>query len=100
MVFLKGLKADQDFIERVGHLIRFHERGGDKDQDLIKDADSMSFMEVQIDHFLTDKIPKYGWQDVYDKFEWMFDRISSEKGKKIARPYYKDAMRKLKALKP
>ena len=99
MDFLQKQGAKKNFIERVGHLIRRHELGGDADQDLIKDADSMSFLEIQIDHFLTDKIPAYGWQDVYDKFFWMFDRISSEQGKQIAEPYYQTAMKRLETLK-
>jgi len=32
---------------------------------------------------------------VAEKFDWMFERISSEKAKKIARPWYDEMVEKL-----
>ena len=68
--------------------------GGDADQDLIKDADSLSFLENNVDPFIRYKIHEFGFDDVKKKFEWMFNRITSEKARELALPFYKDAMKK------
>ncbi len=41
--FLKQQKADTVFINKVSKLIARHEEGGDNGQNLLKDADSISF---------------------------------------------------------
>jgi hypothetical protein len=43
-------------IERVMMLVSKHEVGGNDDQNLLKDADAISFLENQIDVFLTKAI--------------------------------------------
>lgn len=92
--FLAQEGAPKKLITRVQHLVRAHEKGGDADQDLLKDCDSISFFETNAEHFITDKAPELGKEKVSDKFRWMFERISSEKAKRIARPLYEDALRR------
>jgi hypothetical protein len=77
-------------------LIARHEEGGSDDQNVIKDADSVSFFENNIDHFLNDLLKKWGNEVVKDKFQWMLERITSEKAKVIAKPWYEQAMESLK----
>ncbi|MBN2015949.1 DUF4202 family protein [Candidatus Dojkabacteria bacterium] len=93
--FLKENEADPDLIERVKMLISKHEVGGNDDQNLLKDADSISFFETNAEHFLTKYLPVVGADKVKEKFEWMYSRITSEQAKKIARPMYKKVMDKL-----
>lgn len=93
--FLKEQKAPQELIDRVFRLISKHEVGGDEDQNLLKDADSVSYFENQIEHFLTVKAGEVGKEKVKEKFRWMFERISFEKAKDIARPMYEQAIKKL-----
>ena len=96
--FLAEKNADDKLIERVKHLITYHEEGGDEDQNLLKDCDSISFFETNAAHFVTEKAPKIGKEKVKDKFEYMFERITSDKAKKLAEPFYKKALQDLEAL--
>jgi len=98
--FLRGQGVESEFIARVTRLVSRHEIGGDGDQNILKDADSVSFFENNADRFLAHWIPmlgKYGKEKVRAKFQWMFDRISSEKAREIARPWYEETMKKLDA---
>ncbi len=93
--FLQKQNADKKLIERVKKLISKHEVGGDDDQDILKDADSVSFFENNVEQFVTKFVPEVGKENVKDKFDWMFNRISNEQAKKIALPWYKEAIKQL-----
>jgi hypothetical protein len=93
--FLEENCADKKLIERVKILVSKHEVGGDKDQNLLKDADSLSFFENNVSHFITKLAGDTGKEKVKSKFEWMFNRISSEKARKIAQPWFEEAIRRL-----
>jgi hypothetical protein len=105
----KGGEIMEDFLTRSGsplelakkvrYLISRHEVGGDREQDLLKDADSISFLENLVDSFIRDKVREFGFEDVKKKFQWMFDRITSDKARKLAEPLYEEAMKKLKDFK-
>lgn len=95
--FLKKEGADEKMIEKVKMLISRHEEGGNEEQNFLKDADSLSFLENNIPLFL-EKAQTDGKEKVRAKFEWMFNRITSEKAKKIARPWYEKAKRELEKL--
>ncbi|MFA6553254.1 MAG: HD domain-containing protein [Patescibacteria group bacterium] len=94
--FLQKSGADQKLVDRVRMLIARHEEGGTDDQNVIKDADSVSFFENNIDHFLNDLLKKCGRENVKDKFQWMFSRITSERAKDIVKSWYEQAMESLK----
>jgi len=93
--FLKEKGADEALIKKVSELIESHEVGGDDDQNLIKDADSLSFLENSIDLFLVEQIKKTSREKVRSKINWMFDRITSKKAKTLARPFFENAISKL-----
>jgi len=94
---LKKQSADEKLISRVKHLISKHEEGGDEDQNLLKDADSISFFENNVESFLTKK-DELGKEKVKEKFDWMFKRITSEKAREIARKWYEKALKDLKTI--
>ncbi|MFT7615245.1 MAG: hypothetical protein ACI8Y7_000048 [Candidatus Woesearchaeota archaeon] len=96
--FLKKEGVDNNFITRVKHLVSKHEVGGDDDQNLLKDCDSISFFETNAAYFVSEKAPVMGEKVIQDKFDWMFDRITLEEAKTIAKPMYTDALRKLEEL--
>jgi len=96
--FLKKQGAGKELIERVKMLVSRHEEGGNKDQDLLKDADSVSYFENNVSFFLTEKVAEVGKEKVKGKFDWMFSRMTSEKAKKIARPWYKKAIKDLESI--
>ncbi len=93
--FLEKNCAEQKLIERVKMLISKHEEGGNDDQNLLKDADSISFFENNVPTFLTKHVSEVGKDKVKEKFDWMFNRITSEKAKQIARQWYEEAIKKL-----
>lgn len=95
--FLKHQNVDEGFIERVKKLVSRHEEGGDDDQNLLKDADSVSFFETNVSLFLGEKVKEDGKENVKQKFDWMFNRITSEKAKQIAQPMYEKAISDLNA---
>jgi hypothetical protein len=95
--FLKNQGANSEMVKRVKMLISKHEEGGNEDQTLLKDADSVSFFENNIDVFL--KIAKKsGKERVKQKFDWMYNRITSKKVKDIAKPWYRKAINDLNKL--
>lgn len=96
--FLREQLVENDFITRVIRLVSRHEVGGDNDENIIKDADSVSFFECCFDRFVPHWLlmqEKLGGEKVREKFDWMFNRITSEKAKDIARPWYEKALEKL-----
>ena len=93
--FLIRSNAPVKLAKKVRRLISKHEVGGDREQDLLRDADSISFLENLVDSFIKEKVPDFGFEDVKKKFKWMFDRIGSDKAKQLAEPFYKEAMEKL-----
>ena len=97
--FLQKNGADNTLTERVKMLVSKHELGGNDDQNLLKDADSLSFFENNINHFLTNLIHRSSKESVHEKFKWMYDRITSDKAKQIAKPWYEKAMKELDCVK-
>jgi hypothetical protein len=92
--FLKSQGANEELIERVKLLISKHETGGNDDQNLLKDADSVSFFENNADSFIK-MAEEIGKDKIKDKFDWMFSRITDERAKEIAKPWYDEALQKL-----
>lgn len=98
--FLETQNAPAELVDRVKHLVSKHEVGGDDDQNLLKDADTVSFFENNIDLFLTKKIKEEGREAIHEKLRWMFDRITSDKARELAQPFYDEAMKRLDAIRP
>lgn len=93
--FLKKLKADQQLIKKVIPLVIYHELGGGNEADLVKDADSLSFLETNAPFFVSLVPTQMTKKEVKEKFDYMFNRISSKKAKKLAEPFYKKALNDL-----
>ena len=64
----------QDVIEKVHYLIANHEFGkeGDFDLTILKDADSLSFFEINLPHYLH----REGEKETYFRMQWGYDRMS------------------------
>jgi len=92
---LKIEDAEQNLIDKVKMLVLKHEEGGNDEQNLLKDADSISFFENNVPIFLTEQVAKKGKDKVKEKFNWMFNRITSEKAKQIARFWHENAIKEL-----
>jgi len=89
---------EQKTIRKIRRLITYHEIGGDKETDLIKDADSLSFLEINAPLFISWIPQKASAKEVKEKFDYMFNRISSEKAKRLVLPFYKKAIEELKKI--
>ncbi len=98
--FLKAEGVDEATIRRVKHLVSSHEVGGDKDQNLLKDCDSISFFETNAERFVKEYAPRMGKEKVKAKFDWMFERITSPEAKAIARPFYERWLHELEKIMP
>ena len=68
--YLREQGASKESIEQVARLIRAHEYGGDSDENLVQAADSLSFLEVNVDIFL-------GWMDTGDE-KWNDDAVRAK----------------------
>ncbi|MCL5435542.1 MAG: DUF4202 domain-containing protein [Patescibacteria group bacterium] len=93
--FLKTQGADSALVERVKVLVSKHEEGGSDDQNVLKDADSISYFEVNAGKFVKLHLQKVGREKIRKKFDWMFSRITSEKARGIAGPWYEAAVKSL-----
>lgn len=79
--------VEEDLVEEVCRLVRLHEKGGDPRSDLLKDADGISFFDVNLPLYFE----RNGWDETKRRAVWGFRRLS-ERGKKIAADLnYEDA---------
>ena len=96
--FLRTQHAPEELVIEVARLIRVHEIGGWEDANWVQAADSLSFLEVNVDFFL-DRIdaPNDSWtlESVRAKFNWMYNRIQIPEAQNLATPLYENAMQKL-----
>lgn len=94
--FLKGEDADPKLIEEVKSLVSKHEEGGSERQDLLKDADSISWFENNVEQFTSEEmIERLGREEIMEKIKWMYDRITSKKGREMAKKWFEEAKEKL-----
>jgi len=78
-------------------MILKHEFGGDEESNLIKDADSISYLEINVLQHIKKLVVVFNKNKIKRKTDWMFERISSENAKQIAKPFYKEAIKVLKS---
>ena len=80
--------AQEDLANEVEALIRVHEWGGSPDADLVQAADSLSFLETNVDLMLgfarTGKYPK---AEVALKIDAMYERIQLPDGERAGAPH-------------
>lgn len=101
--YLQEQGATQESIAQVARFIRVHEYGGNDDENLVQAADSLSFLEVNVDSFLSWLNAGHSLWDaeaVSAKFTWMYERIQIPQARELARPMYEEAMLKLESRKP
>jgi hypothetical protein len=92
---LNRLAVEPEIIEKIKFLVAGHEFAGTCEQNVLKDADSVSFFENNVEEFLQIKAKKFGKEKVRAKLKWMYNRITSEKAKRTAAPWYELAMKQL-----
>lgn len=88
--FLVANDYPKNCAAKVRDLIVRHESGGNDEQNILKDADSISWLENNaLGHI---KVPKYSKEEIRRKIDTTFSRISLEKAKLIAEPFYRKAI--------
>jgi Domain of unknown function (DUF4202) len=87
--WLREQGAEPDAVEEVARLVRLHEVGGDPAADLVQAADSLSFLEVNID--LPARWAEQGRCSVergVDQHRWMLERIRVPRARELAAPLF------------
>jgi len=69
---ITGHGLPQDFAEDVYGLVKRHERGGCPRSDLLRDADSLSFFEVNLPLYFE----REGWEKTRERCRWGYRRLS------------------------
>ena len=94
--WLREQGADEPLVRDVESLVLVHEYGGSPEADLVQAADSVSFLETNIDLFLDfGRAKRYPLPDIDGKFRWMFDRIRVDAARTHARPLLDRALERL-----
>lgn len=94
--FLTTNNINKKIISTITELIKKHEVGGDIYQNILKDADSLSFFETSNKKFINMvKEGKESKEKVKEKFDWMYNRITSKKAQKIALSLYTKSIKNL-----
>ena len=70
----------------VCHLVCRHEIGGDERSDLLKDADSMSFFEVNLPFYYQ----RHDWEETKRRCLWGYRRLSVQRKQAAARLTFKN----------
>ena len=96
--FLTKEGASEDFITIVKHLISSHEYGGDEDQNILSDADRLTYFEnVAVRHARTYKEKGKTKEEMKNKLDFEFNKIHSAAAREVAQPWYDEALNILDA---
>jgi hypothetical protein len=97
--WLSAQGADPALVAEVKKLVNAHEVGGWAEANLLQAADSLSFLETNIDLFLGfARSGKRTLDEVRLKFDDSYDRIKVEQARELALPMYQAAKARLSAL--
>lgn len=97
--WLREQGAHETLVQEVERLIRAHEDGGWPEADLVQAADSLSFLEVNVDLFLNMlRSGKRSPDEVRLKFDYTYERIQVAHAKELALPLYQQAIGRLSEL--
>lgn len=84
---------DEEAMGRIRKIIAGHSFGGTKEKDIMMDADSISVLENTAQSLIKKHKDKVALRQ---KFDSEFSRIKNQKAKELARPFYEEAIRKLR----
>lgn len=93
--FLEDHDAQENLIKKVTKLIIYHEEGGWEEADYLRDADSISFLEINPPFFISRIGKDLKRKEVKEKFDYMFRRIGSRKARELAASFYNKAIAEL-----
>lgn len=82
---------DEAAIEKVKCLVESHEEGGDEEQNILMQADSMAYFELNIPMYLD----RYGREQTIKKIQFMYIRLSKEARQSINQIKFSDEIKEL-----
>jgi hypothetical protein len=96
----QGAPGENDALARdVEALVLVHEFGGWPEANLVQAADSLSFLETNIDLFVDfARSGRYPVKDIGLKFQWMLDRIQIDEARTLGEPMLAHALTRLAQL--
>ncbi|NIO44499.1 MAG: DUF4202 family protein [Candidatus Aenigmarchaeota archaeon] len=83
---LEKAGIDGKIIERVRYLVEHHERGGDVEANILRDADSLTFFSFDIIPFFKGR----SYQKTKDKIKFMYSRLSDKAKELVKKMRYKN----------
>ena len=83
---MKDCNADKNFVEEVYNLVRYHEKGGSEKNNLLKEADSISFFDVNLPFYYKRNSVK----ETKRRILWGLERLSDELKEIITTFEYED----------
>ena len=96
--WLREQRADPELISQVEELIKVHEFGGWPEADLVQAADSLSFLDVNVDLFLGFvKSGRFTAAQVQAKFDYSHNRIRIPWVRDLSLPMLERATARLNA---
>jgi hypothetical protein len=94
--WLREQGADERLVAQVESLIRVHEWGGSPEADLVQAADSLSFLETNVELMASfAESGKYPKPVIAAKINQMYERIRVPEAKSLARPMWEAAVGRL-----
>lgn len=71
---MKKYGYNKQVLQKVKHLIEFHEEGGDEEQTILMEADSLAYFDYNILHYFE----RYGRERTKSKIQFMYKRLSQK----------------------
>ena len=78
--------VEADIVDEACRLVEVHEVGGDHRSDLLKDADSISYFDVNLPLYYQ----REGWQETKRRSSWGYRRLSARARELVNKTCYQD----------
>ncbi len=83
---LNACEVARDILDEACRLVEVHEVGGDSSSDLLKDADSISYFDVNLPLYYQ----REGWAETKRRSMWGYRRLSSRAKQIVTNIVYKE----------
>jgi hypothetical protein len=70
--FLSKFSINSNIIERVTYLVLYHEFGGNPDANILRDADSISYFDVNLPYYFQ----RHSEEETIFRIEWGYNKLS------------------------
>ena len=88
---MKKYDYNEQTLQKVKHLIESHEEGGDEEQTILMEADSLAYFDYNIPHYFE----RYGEERTKDKIQFMYKRLSQKARDLVKQIKFSNEMKEL-----